>query len=55
MLSRHQEATAAAEDDVDEEADGGGGGGELATEASEPSCAMHCMHGRGSSWCRLAS
>jgi hypothetical protein len=40
-MSRHQE-----------EADGGGwGGGELATEASEPSCAMHCMHG---SWCSAA-
>jgi len=44
-LSRHQEA-AAAEDVDDEEADGGGGGGELATEASEPSCAMHRMRAR---------
>jgi len=47
MLSRHQEATAAAEDVDEEEADSGGGGGELATEASEPSCAMHCMHTAG--------
>jgi hypothetical protein len=33
-MSRHHE-------EEDEEA---GGGGELATEASEPSCAMHCVH-----------
>ncbi|EAZ39760.1 hypothetical protein OsJ_24198 [Oryza sativa Japonica Group] len=40
-MSRHQEAAAAAEEE--EEEGGGGAGGELATEASEPSCAMHCM------------
>jgi hypothetical protein len=40
-MSRHQVVGAPAE------ADGGGGcGGELATEASEPSCATHCMNAK---------
>lgn len=42
MSPRHQEAPA----DAEEEDEGGcGGGGELATEASEPSWAMHRMQG----------
>jgi hypothetical protein len=37
-MSCHQDVTPA-EDVLDEEADG-----ELATEASDPSCAVHCMN-----------
>jgi hypothetical protein len=42
-MSRHQDAV-----------DGwcGGAGGELATEASELSWAMHCMH-NVRAWCKL--